>query len=56
MENGSWAPTAMNCMKTILADLKNITYIEPQIHIKSAMKENQMEELDTLADEIVKSM
>jgi flavorubredoxin len=56
MENGSWAPTAMNCMKTILADLKNITYIEPEIHIKSSIKQNQIEELDNLADEIIKSM
>ena len=56
MENGSWAPTAMNCMKTILSDLKNITYIEPQIHIKSAIKPDQTQQLETLADEIVKSM
>ena len=56
MENGSWAPTAMGCMKSILADLKNITYIEPEIHIKSAMKQHQSEELDKLTDEIVKSM
>ena len=56
MENGSWAPTAMNCMKTILSDLKNITYIEPQIHIKSAIKPDQTQQLERLADEIVKSM
>ena len=56
IENGSWAPTAMSCMKTILADLKNITYIEPEIHIKSAMKQNQSEELDKLTEEIIKSI
>ena len=56
MENGSWAPTAINAMKSILADLKNITYIEPEIHIKSAMKSTDENQLDKLADEIVKSM
>jgi flavorubredoxin len=56
MENGSWAPTAMNSMKTILSDLKNITYIEPEIHIKSSIKQNQTEDLEKLADAIVKSM
>ena len=52
IENGSWAPSAGKCMKDILSEMKNIELIEPTITIKSAMKEENIEELEKLADKL----
>ena len=42
IENGSWAPQAAQKMRTELQTLKDITFVEPVITIKSAMtKENE---------------
>lgn len=52
IENGSWAPSAGKCMKAILSEMKNIELIEPTITIKSAMKEENIEELEKLAEKL----
>ena len=52
IENGSWAPSAGKCMKDILSEMKNIELIEPTITIKSAMKEENIEELEKLAEKL----
>ena len=52
IENGSWAPSAGKCMKAIITEMKNIEIIEPTITIKSAMKEENKEELDKLAEKL----
>ena len=52
IENGSWAPSAGKCMKAIIAEMKNIEIIESTITIKSAMKENNIEELEKLAEKL----
>jgi len=52
MENGSWAPTAARIMKESFAHSENITFAEPAITIKSALSEANMEQLDTLADDL----
>ncbi|MBQ8917437.1 MAG: flavin reductase [Oscillospiraceae bacterium] len=52
IENGSWAPTAAHIMKESFAKSKNITIAEPVITIKSALSPENMEQLDTLADEL----
>lgn len=54
IENGTWAPTATRIMKKMLEDSKNLTLLDAGIHIKSAMNETNMEELDALADELTK--
>ena len=36
-------------MKDLLAPLKNCTFIEPQISLKSALKNEQITEIETLA-------
>ena len=36
--------------------MKNMTILENMITIKSSLKEGQLEELETLADQIVASM
>ena len=39
-------------MKAILSEMKNIEIIEPMVTIKSAMKEENIEELEKLADKL----
>lgn len=56
IENGTWASTVAKLTKESLSNLKNITYLEPVVTIKSAMKQNQMETLDTLVENIAKSI
>lgn len=53
IENGSWAPSAGKCMKAILSEMKNIEIIEPMVTIKSAMKENNIEEMNQLISKIL---
>jgi len=56
IQNGSWAPTCGSAMKTILEGLKGTEIIDESICIKSALKEEQLAELDCLADKIVVSL
>ena len=50
MENGSWAPLAAKVMKDKLANMKNLTFIEPTVKILSAMNEENKEQINLLAD------
>ena len=54
MENGTWAPMTAKQMREKLAELKNVTILDTQITIKSAME--QEGQLEALADAIVASM
>lgn len=56
MENGTWAPTTAKQMREKLAELKNVTIMDTQITIKSAMAPEQEGQLEALADAIVASM
>ena len=56
IQNGSWAPTCGNAMKTILEGLRGTEIIDESVCIKSALKEEQLAELDCLADKIVNSL
>ena len=49
IDNGTWAAMAGKQMKDLLASLKNCTFIETQVSIKSAVKEEQNAQLDELA-------
>ena len=53
IENGSWAPSAGRCMKKMLQEMKNLDIIEPTITIKSTMNEQNVEEMNKLADELL---
>ena len=48
IENGSWAPSAGRCMKSILGEMKDIEIVEPMVTIKSKVKEENMPELKEL--------
>ena len=53
IENGTWAPSAGKCMKEILCKMKDITICETQVTIKSAMNEQNINDMEKLADEIL---
>jgi len=52
IENGSWAPMALKAMKKELENSKNLTYVEPAVTIKSAMKADTREQIDAMAEEL----
>ncbi|MGN1409425.1 MAG: flavin reductase [Eubacteriales bacterium] len=52
IENGTWAPMAAKVMKGMLEFSKNITYVEPVVKIKSAISEENREQLETLSGEL----
>ena len=54
IENGSWAPSSGRVMKNILGEMKNVEIVEPMVTIKSRMKDNNVEEMKKLADELMK--
>ncbi|HIS99333.1 MAG TPA: flavin reductase [Candidatus Faecaligallichristensenella faecipullorum] len=56
VENGSWAPTAAGLMKCELSGLKNMTFLENTLTIRSALKSGQMDQLNALVEEILDSM
>lgn len=53
LQNGSWAPSAAKTMKEILAKCPNLTYVEPVVTIKTSMKEADIPQLETLADNLI---
>jgi len=53
IENGSWAPIAAKKMKAELEELKNITFMNNTVSIKSAMKEADIAQIEALADELL---
>ncbi len=56
IQNGSWAPACGGQMRTILEKLPKNEILDDSICIKSALKEEQLVELECLADKIVKSL
>lgn len=52
IENGSWAPSAAKTMREIISNMKNINLIDNTITIKSAIKENNIKELEELANKL----
>ncbi len=53
VQNGSWAPSAGKVMKSIIAQMKNITEIEPMVTIRSTLKPENIPELEALADALL---
>lgn len=54
IENGSWAPLAKKTMQAMLANSKQITYIEHNVSIMSSIKPNNKEEIELMAKELCK--
>ena len=53
VENGTWSPSAGRVIGEMLESMKSIEIVEPMVTIYSVMNECNMEELNTLADEMV---
>lgn len=52
IENGSWGPIATKKMKAMLEKSKNLNYCENEITIRSALTEQNKEEITSLAKEL----
>nr|WP_316614485.1 flavin reductase [uncultured Ruminococcus sp.] len=52
IENGSWAPLAEKTMRKMLEGCKNITYTDNNVHILSAMNDDNIAEIDALCEEL----
>ena len=52
IENGSWAPLAEKVMRKMLEGCQKITYTDNNVHIKSALNDLNMEEIDALVEEL----
>lgn len=55
LENGSWAPTAAKTMKAMLEPMRDITLLEPVVTIKSTLKDENMADLEALAEAVYKA-
>jgi flavorubredoxin len=49
IENGSWVPQVEKIIKNMLNTCKNIKFIEKYVSIKSSLKANNLDEIDSLA-------
>ena len=54
IENGSWAPTAAKVMMGMFEKSKNITWTENNVKVMSAVKEENVKEIEALAEELCK--
>ena len=54
IENGTWAPSAAKTMREIISGMKDVEIIEPVVTIKTTMNEKNVEELNVLAEELLK--
>lgn len=52
VENGSWAPMAAKKMKEVLEGMKEMTFCDTVVTIRSAMKENDLPQIQKLAEEL----
>ncbi len=52
IENGSWAPLASRVIRSMLQDSKDITFTETTVKIMSALNEESLAQLDSLAEEL----
>lgn len=56
IDNGTWAITAGKQMRDMLAQMKNMTILEPTVSVKSSLKEETMLKLEELKQAIINSL
>jgi len=56
IENGSWAPQSGRLMRELLEEMKDMTILDSELLVNSAMKEDDADSMDAIADSIIKSM
>lgn len=52
VENGSWAPSALKTMRAEFEQMKNITFAENTVTIKTRLTDESLAQLETLAEEL----
>lgn len=55
IENGSWALNAYKVMKEKLSGCKDMTYLDEVVHITSSLSNENIKEVESLANELVNS-
>ena len=55
VENGTWAPSAGNCMEEMFAQMKNINMCGSRVTIRSRLNEESKKEIEELMEKITKS-
>ncbi len=55
IENGSWGATAARKIKSAFENSKNITFCNTVVSIKSAVKDENIQQINSLADELLNS-
>lgn len=56
IQNGSWAPVCGGMMKSILEKIQGTEIIDASLCIKSSLKEENLNELECIADKIAESL
>ena len=56
MENGTWAAASGRLITAKLEEMKNITFLDTKISIRSALQNGRETELDAFAQQIVEEM
>lgn len=56
IENGTWAPVSGRKMRAILDDMKANTVLEQVITLKSSLKQEQMNDVQNMADAIIETL
>lgn len=56
IENGSWAPQAGKLMRELLDEMKEMTILDSDVTVSSALKEDDDSSMENIADSIIASM
>ena len=56
LQNGSWAATSGAQMQKLIEEMKDMTILSPQLSIKSALKEEQLSELEEISSLIASDL
>ena len=54
IENGSWAPMAIRTIKGMFEKCRNLTWLRNEVKILSSVSEENMEQMEKMADELCK--
>ena len=54
IENGSWAPMAAKVIKGMFEKSKNITWLDTTVTVRSALKSENIAQIDAMAQEMMK--
>ncbi|MGH4137839.1 FprA family A-type flavoprotein [Clostridium sp.] len=56
IENGSWAPQSGRLMRELLEEMKDMTILDSELLVNSAMKEDDTDSMDAIVFSIIESM